>query len=154
MVGFSRSICSFFLTCSLLFLASCSYFQAKPSSTISFLIKGRKGKILFQKDILRTSESVGNLTQRVLQESGVDNRYEKICKLDGVTELMGLAPFSDGSDPKNYKSFGWCYFVDGKLHEVAPLTYMSDKILNDLVWAFSYSEIKDGQWVSQCIQDI
>lgn len=125
----------------------------KPSPNISFVIKGRKGELLFQKEIPRTNEAVGVLTKRVLTESDVKGNFQEICKLEGLTELMGIGPYQVGENPRNFKSYGWCYFVDGKLHEVAPLSFFADGISHELLWAFSYSEIKDGQWISQCIKD-
>lgn len=152
---FYRHLSVCFLSYLCLFLSSCAFwdFAQKPSPYITFIIKGRRGELLFKKEILRTHEPVGVLTKRVLTESDVKGNYQEICKLEGVTELMGIGPLQVGEDSKNFRSYGWCYFVDGKLHEVAPMSFYADNIFHELLWAYSFSEIKNGQWVSQCIRD-
>lgn len=134
----------------LLLLLSCSsstYFISEK--TIAVVVKGRKGQTLFLKESVKIkNETVEELSQRILNE-----KSPNYVSSEGAKELMGLKANKEGNDPENYKAFGWCYFVDGINYNEAPNDLLSDKISHELLWAYSFSEFKDGQWQSSCFQD-
>lgn len=117
--------------------------------SFAFVVKGRGGQVLYRADAERVGhESIEGLSRRLLNQT-----TPNYVLVEGAVELMGLKNYNEGNDPSNYKAYGWCFFVDGENYEEAPADLLVDRVSRELLWAFSYSEMKNGQWVSSCTQD-
>lgn len=85
------------------FLLSSCALCSPAKNKISFVIKGKRGQVLYQADVKWLEhESVEGLSRRLLNQTS-----QNYLEVEGAIELMGIKNFNEGNDPNNYKAYGW-----------------------------------------------
>ncbi len=105
-------------------------------------------KPLFTGQLPAQFESVGDLTIHFLDKNRIPYQGTEQGLNSVASSPTGMAAMEVISDVE-LRSYGWCYFVDGKVPEVFPNDY-SLKNVKKIQWIFSYAHFKNGVWSGQC----
>lgn len=89
---------------------------------------------------------VGDLTVATLNKFSIPFKGYP----EGIAEVLGLGNYTETISAKEFRTYGWCYRVDGVVPEVFPYeTYITPET-EAITWFYGYSHYKNGQWLSQC----
>ncbi|MAF90623.1 MAG: hypothetical protein VX583_03910 [Bdellovibrionota bacterium] len=94
-------------------------------------------------------QSIGQLTVSYLKLRKIPYKGSAQGFNSIFSTPTGLEALEVVSDNEMF-SYGWCYWVNGKLLEVYP-NELKAKPADRLQWVYSYAQFKDGKWISQCV---
>jgi hypothetical protein len=104
---------------------------------------------LFSQEYGNKFETVGDLTVHALDK----NRIPYLGDEQGINSVfdtpVGMDALEVLSDTE-MRSYGWCYFVDGKMSSDYANKYYLKPTDKKVQWIFGYARFVKDQWVSMC----
>lgn len=106
-------------------------------------------KPLFSQEFSLKFETVGDLSVYVLEK----NKIAYLGNEEGINSVFGTPVGTDSIEvisDTEMRSYGWCFFVDGKIADVYAHQYVLNKNIKKIQWIYSYALLKKNKWVSMC----
>ncbi len=104
---------------------------------------------IFSQEFSPKFETIGDLTVYVLDK----NKISYLGNEEGINSVFGTPVGSDAIEvlsDTDMRSYGWCFFVDGKLSDVYAHQYLLNSTIQKVQWIYSYALLKKDKWVSMC----
>lgn len=136
------------ITLILPFLVSLLFCSSILAHTIEF-IGPCSSKPLLSQELAPKFETVGDLTIYTLEK----NRIPYLGDEQGINSVfntpVGMDSLEVISDTE-MRSYGWCYFVDGKMSTDYANKYYLKPTDKKIQWIYGYAHLIKDQWVSMC----